>query len=58
MRKSDLSYAVLSGSNLEKADLRGAEMKGIDFRSLRLKNTRIDPVQAIQVAESFGCTCR
>ena len=33
-------------------------MKGIDFRSLRLKNTRIDPVQAIQVAESFGCSCR
>lgn len=51
---ASLSRAVLQHADCTDADFVGAEMDGIDFTDVTLKRTKLDVMQAVQVARSFG----
>ena len=56
LRGCDCSHAVFADAFLKGTDLRGAKLNGVDVRRMRFQNTRIDLEQAVQFAESLGCT--
>ena len=55
MRDSDLSYAMLSGTKLIKADIRGTRLDGVYMSDVKMSRTKIDLEQAVLMAEGFGC---
>ena len=54
LRDADLTRARLGNALLKGADLRGAVLGGIDFKSLDMKDVRIDAIQAVDFARSYG----
>ena len=54
LRNADLTRARLGNALLKGADLRGAVLGGIDFKSLDMKDVRIDVIQAVDFARSYG----
>jgi uncharacterized protein YjbI with pentapeptide repeats len=54
LRGADLSGAVLRETNLNGVDLRGANLTGVDLSTTRLKDTRLDLVGAVLLAEQHG----
>ncbi len=51
---ADLTSARVQNARLRGADLRGASTGGVDFRQVDLKGVRLDVLQAVQVARTYG----
>ncbi|WP_236636012.1 pentapeptide repeat-containing protein [Exiguobacterium sp. SH5S13] len=49
-----LTRAVLQHADCTAADFIGADMDGVDFTDVTLKKTKLDVMQAVQVARSLG----
>jgi uncharacterized protein YjbI with pentapeptide repeats len=54
LTRADLTSARVQHAKLRGADLRGASTGGVDFRQLDLKGVRLDVLQAVQVARTYG----
>jgi uncharacterized protein YjbI with pentapeptide repeats len=52
--QADLSRATLQHAVCRGADFRGALVDGVDFSNVTLQQTKLDAMQAIQVARSLG----
>jgi uncharacterized protein YjbI with pentapeptide repeats len=54
LQRADLTNARVQHLALRGSDLRGASTGGVDFRQVELKGVRLDLLQAVQVARTYG----
>jgi uncharacterized protein YjbI with pentapeptide repeats len=59
LRECDLTGADLTSARVQHAKLRGADLRGastgnVDWRQVELTGVRLDVLQAVQVARTFG----
>jgi uncharacterized protein YjbI with pentapeptide repeats len=54
LRGADLTNARAHHLKLRGTDLRGASTGGVDWRNVDLKGVRLDVLQAVQVARTYG----
>jgi uncharacterized protein YjbI with pentapeptide repeats len=54
LSRADLTSARVQSARFRGADLRGASTGGVDFRQVDLTGVRLDVLQAVQVARTYG----